>query len=193
MNSRIPLYAIVLAILTISLSSGHLSGNQTGGEDPPDDIPPVILTHLEGNDIVKFWAEPDQIVSVLYDQWNIILFSQHANNSFSVVVGGRTVFNGSMEAGYLNLTYNARKIDLTTVKISIGNQTYKFNNDRVNHEDIGYDPYGRDGPGKKFSEIEMNRARLVTAVGVIIASLITIPVVWMGVKAWRNKQGVVQW
>lgn len=193
MKSLNPLYGLLMLFCIISLSSGIVSGRTAGGESAPEGTPPIIISHLEGNDIVKFWAGPDQIVSVLYDRWEIFLFSQDADKNYSVVIGGTTVYNGTMEAGYLNITHNARNIDITVVKISIGNRTYIFRNVRVNHEDIGYNSLEEQGAGNIYSISDMNMARFRTAIGVIISSVLTIPIVWKGVKTWRNKQGVVQW
>lgn len=102
-------------------------------------------------------------------------------------------FNGTLVSSVVNLSFDATRLNTAQVEIQIGNRSYHWSNIIINHQSIGLDGLDLFDEEKAYTKTELNRASILSALGVVIASILTIPVIWKGVKIWRNKQGVTQW
>jgi len=190
---------VILLLIAVSLGAFilYLSSGAVGlGEAPlsPDDnLDPLILSENPTNKVLRLWTPPSLGTSVLYDEWNFILFGENGTN-YQIKINGIQAFNGSIGInGYLNLSYDASRLTRAHVEVIMNNVSYRWADIIVNHQSIDYGGGGGGGSGGSFTETDINSAKIRTAIGLVLSSIVTIPFVWKGVKIWRNKQGVVQW
>lgn len=187
-----PTAVIIVLLMTISLSLG-LSPNGEGAEtDPRDPYTPLILSEHQDNKVLRLYSPPSPSITILYDRWTFIIFG-NVNDTYRLKINGAEAFNGTMDREYLNLSYNAMSLDRARVEMKIGNRTYLWSNIIVNHREMSLDGVLPEDADKKYSRSDLLREKLKTGFGVILSTIITIPFIWMGVRAWRNRQGVVQW
>jgi len=184
---------MIIALFTTVLILCSIEGSGSRALPDPSLVPgdPIILSENPDNKVLRLWVPPGDEISVLYDQWQIII-SGNISEYYKIVIGGVVVFNGSMEETIQNFSYNANNLNLVSVSIDIGNRSYEFPNLIVNHQSIGYDGPGFEGEKSKYTQTDINVASLRSAFGVVVTSLISIPVVWFLVKTWKRKQGVSQ-
>ena len=193
-----PKTTVMLLITLISLSLAILTGMSTGADgsgvftSSPVDSEPLILSENQNNKVLRLWSPPSLTTSVLYDEWEIYLFGE-VNETYKVKINGFEAFNGSLDREFVNLSYDASALDRAVVLIEIGNRSYSWSDVFINHQSIGYEGPGVSEKILKYSVSDLNWARLKSAFGVVVASVLTIPFVWKGVRLWRNRQGVVQW
>jgi hypothetical protein len=183
---------IGLGMLFVLSSSGAEvpRGGPLSPEVPPPS--PFILTENEANKVLRLWAPPDDSVSVVYDQWNIYIVGS-PNETYTVEINKVERFNGTLTGEYINYTFDASRINNAHVVMKIGNRSYSWANMVINHQAVGFDDSFLHGEEEQYTSSDLNRARFKGAVAVVISSVITIPIVWWGVRTWRNKQGVTQW
>ena len=98
-----------------------------------------------------------------------------------------------MDRDTVNLSFDAGALNRATVIIKIGNSTYRWDQIIINHQSIGLDGIDMFDEKKSYTASDLQSARIRSGIGVVIASILTIPVIWKGVKIWRNKQGVTTW
>jgi len=118
--------------------------------------------------------------------------SGSVNDTWTISINEQVIGNGTLTRQYHNVSFSASHIDRATVTVEVGNRTWTWANVVINHRSIGYDGPGDNGENKKFSMKDLQWAQFKTALGVVIASLISIPLVWKGVSMWRSRQGVRQ-
>ena len=183
---------IGLGMLFVLSSSG--AEVPRGGPLSPEVNPPHsphILTQNRANKVLNLWAEPGSEVVVVYDQWQILIYGNDSD-PYSVEINGRERINSTLEGQYTNLSWDASRISQAVVKVKVANRSYTFGNLIINHQAVGFDDEFMNPEKEQFTVSDLNKARLKAAAGVVIASLISIPVVWKGVRAWRDRQGVRQ-
>jgi hypothetical protein len=188
---------VTLVLLAVVLISFPSKGASFPGEGVDASLvgytqPTFILTENANNKVLRLWSIPSQDISVLYDQWNIII-QGNLNDTYKVKINAIERYNGTMEHRSINLTFDASRINTARVTVQINNRTYLFDKIIVNHQFIGVEGVDMFGEEKSFTKSDINRASLRSAFGVVLACIVTIPIIWKGVKLWRNKQGVNQW
>ena len=186
------LICCMFAIIILFSSSGAVG---SGGPSSPEETPfkPLILSESPNKSILKLWGDPGNDTIILYDSWEILVFGS-INDSCKIKINDFEAFNGSLEGNVLNLSFDASTISTASVRVDINGSVYLWKNIIINHQGIDYTGAGGGSRSNlKFTESDLNNARLKSAGGVVVATLVTIPIVWKGVRLWRNKQGVVQW
>ena len=179
--------SVIMLVLIISWSIG---ANGQGVEPKTSMDTPIILSENPNNSILRLWTSPGSGTVVLYDHWNLILFGD-VNESYQVKINNAETFNGSLVREVQNFTFDASGLSTASVSIEIGNRSYQYQNIQINHQGIDYGgPGSGGGSNLKYSGADLSKAQLKTASGVIISSLISIPIVWNGVKLYRARQGV---
>ncbi len=188
--TSLAVYLILLILITsiyAFLSSGVVG---LGGSTSVPEDSPIILSENNANHILRLWAPPSTSTVVLYDQWDIRMFG-NVNDTYKVKINDAEMFNGSLTQEHLNLSFDASRLGNAHVTVMIGNRSYRWVNIAINHQEIGYNgPGGSGGSNLKFTSADISRAQLKASVGVAIATILSIPVVWHGVRLWRSKQGV---
>lgn len=183
----LPTIALITIILFLSL--GFVPNGEGREQNPRDHHPPVILSENAYNKVLRLSSPPSPSVSILYDQWEIILFGE-VNSTYTVKINAVERFNGTFDHEYQNLSFDASPLYSARVVVRIGNKTYQWTQIIVQHDEIYFEgPNLQDG-AKKFTTADITKARLRTGFGVILTSLITIPFIWRAVKSWRKRQGV---
>ena len=189
-----PIISIVIVLsLTIILSSCSAGDppDHGGRGDPAVPHSPFILSENRDNKILRLWSTPGTDVSVVYDQWEIYLFGR-INETYRVLINSREIFNGTMESNFTALQFNAKDYFNVKVRVDIGNRSYHWGNLIINHQEIAWGGAGGGGTGGKYTDDDISWARFVSGLGVLIASIVCMPLVWLGVKWYRNRQGVMR-
>ncbi len=186
------LMALSMVTFIIYLSSGAV-GLGEAPKSPDDNMEPILLSENPTNKVLRLWTPPTLGTSVLYDEWDFILFGENGT-SYQIKINGIQAFNGSIGIkGYLNLSYDASRLTRASIVVILDNTTYRWSDVIVNHQSIDYGGGSGGGGGGSFTDADINSAKITTAIGIVISSIISIPFVWKWVKIWRNRQGVVQW
>lgn len=195
---------IILSMSTVSMTvPGGVAGveavdpfltsitpNSTGANATPPHFPMILSRGPDA--ILSFYAVPSHTPQVLYDQWDIILFGT-PGEPFLLKINNVTTSTGNLSRYYVNVSYDASRIDRATVYAHVGNISYSWAILIVKHKQIGYTPSELSISGNKYGISDLRLAQLKGAAGVLIMSLLMIPAVWWAVKEWRHRQGVRQW
>lgn len=191
------LTAMCLLILIISISKGVTPfPGEVEGVTPLDQgsgtLSPLILSENANNKVLRLYTIPSPGITVLYDQWEILLFG-NVNDTYKVKINGVERFNGSMVREVVNLTFDASALNSAGVVIKIGNISWKWDAILINHQEIGIDGIEALQERVKYTESDISKARLKGAGAVLLTTIVTIPFVWIGVRQWRKHQGVREW
>ena len=198
LNLRPILATLVLALIWAGSipvkSSGDALIDGTGGfsSQVTSDDTPLLLSQNVNNRMLRLWAPPSSTVVILYDQWNFYLFGS-PNQTWKVVVNEVLVLNGTLSGSWMNTTWSAGSVDRARVNVTVGGKTWTWWNVIINHQEIGYSGPGAQVPVNPYDEHDLNWAKLKTAIGVILTAFLVMPIVWFGVKTYRDRQGVRRW
>lgn len=187
---KTPCILVIVLALFLSLPLSGATGGLVSGRDNPE-LGPIILSSLDGQTIIKFWSGPQQLPVLLYDNWTIIIFS-YQEEDLNITINGNTIFDGPINRT-TNISYSAKGIDRARVDIWQGTKYYNWTNILVKHRDIGYVPPELEPPTGGYDKADIKKAQFKGALGVLIMGVISIPIVWLLVKTWRDRQGVRQW
>ena len=190
---------IVLSMTILIFLPAHSTGETLDHQNtvrgpgaPVDTLPPVILTENNDNKILKLWSSPTPDASAVYDQWEIFIFST-INASYTVIINDGIIFQGTALDNVTVLYLDATAYFNIRVNITIDNRSYHWGNLLINHQEISWGGSPGGSTGGQYTEDDIKWTRFVSGLGVLLSSIAMMPLVWLGVKWYRNRQGVVRW